>query len=224
MRDAVYGANDGIITTFSIVAGVVGADLGSHVILLLGVANLLADGFSMAASSYLGTKSEDELHIQERETEARELKELPEEEIQAMHALLAKRGYKGRDLERLIELLLKKKEFWLDIMLEEELGVATSNASQGRALASAGATFAAFVGAGVIPLAPYLFMSGSADTFQAAVIFTGVALFLVGALRSLVTRKNPLVAGSEMLVIGGIAAAIAYGVGSALQTLVNVFI
>ena len=80
-------------------------------------------------------------------------------------------------------------------MLQEELGVATSNASPGRALTSAGATFAAFVGAGGIPLAPYLFMGGSADTFRAAIIFTGVALFLVGALRSLVTRKNPLVAG-----------------------------
>lgn len=222
LKDIVYGANDGIITTFAIVAGVAGAALGSNVIVLLGLANLLAAGFSMAASNYLGTKSEQDFYHRERGAEEREFHERPAEELAEMRGLLTQRGYKEHELGALLKLLFRQKDFWLDVMLEEELGISPPASLHNQALMSAGVTFAAFVGAGSVPLIPYFFLPGAVNVFQSAIMFTAAALFLVGSLRSVFTGRHIALSGLEMLAIGGVAAGIAYGVGHAMGNLLGV--
>ena len=218
LKDIVYGANDGIITTFAVVAGVAGAGVDSTVVILLGIANLLADGFSMAASNYLGNKSERDYIIRERRTEEWELHHEPEEEHVEMTGFLRRKGYTKKDAEQLLPLLSKNKEFLLDIMMREELGISPPE-KDGQSTRSATATFFAFVIAGAVPLLPYFFNSNG-SLFGLAVVGTATSLFIVGALRCLLTNQRWYNAGAEMLAVGGVAAVIAYGVGFLVSTLI----
>lgn len=218
LKDIVYGANDGIITTFAVVAGVAGASLDSNVVILLGIANLLADGFSMAASNYLGSKSERDYALRERHTEELELHHEPDEEYSEMIGYLRRKGYAKKDAEALIPLLSKNKEFWLDIMTREELGVHPPE-KDGQPRRAARATFFAFVLAGAVPLLPYVLNVGG-SLFGLAVAGTAASLFIVGALRCLLTNQRWYKAGLEMLTVGGIAACIAYGMGYLVSILI----
>lgn len=219
IKDVVYGANDGVITTFAVIAGVAGAHLDSTVVLLIGAANLLADGFSMAVSSYLGSVSERDFVLRERQAEAQELHTEPDGEHTQMLGFLRRKGYAPSDADSLMELLLKNKKLWLDIMTHEELGISPPPAKN-RSFRSACATFLSFVGAGSIPLLPYILLRKEADIFEIAIVSTAIALFATGAFRSRFTGKRLFVSGLEMLTIGGIAAAIAYIVGYSVSLLV----
>ncbi len=216
IKDIVYGANDGIITTFAIVAGVAGAGIADPktTIILLGVANVLADGFSMAASDYLGSKSERDYVANELKDEEREVFEDSKQERKEMEDMLKEQGYGGGDARTLTELMFKKKKFFVDLMMYEAHNVSTHGNSS--PLKSALATFAAFVFAGLLPVAPFFILPASAEFFMYSTIATASALFVVGALRSLFTKKSFVFSGVEMLVVGGVAALIAYGVGMAL--------
>lgn len=157
LKDLVYGANDGIITTFAVVSGVAGAQLDARIVLILGFANLLADGFSMGASNFLSIRSDEAV----RRTSGRAVKE----PFPTRHSV---------------------------------------------------ATFAAFVVAGVVPLLSYVIVAGG-DPFRTAVILTLATLFAVGAARSMVTDVRWWRAGFEMLAVGAVAAAVAYGVGGFVE-------
>ena len=131
-----------------------------------------------------------------------------------MDGILRKKGYSPDDAEALSILRAKNKEFWLDIKVREELGIDIPNGNE-KPLHAALATLGAFVAAGAAPLSPYLFIASGQDTFLFAVVFTAVVLFTVGAVRSRFTGRHWVIAGLEMLCIGGIAAGIAYSVGYA---------
>lgn len=219
LKDMVYGANDGIITTFAIIAGVVGAALPPIVVVLLGIANVLADGFSMALSNYLGTKSERDLFKRERRIEQWEIVHIPEEERAEIRAILVKKGYDGDDLERLTDLIVQNEDFWVDFMMHEELRL--SSHGDRKPSAHAFATFFAFVAAGIFPIVPYIFFSDGDLAFQLAIFVTAAALFLVGALRSFFTGMRWSRAGVEMLLIGGAAAVIAFSVGFFVRRLIG---
>ena len=160
LKDVVYGANDGIITTFAVVAGVAGAQLDSRIIIILGLANLLADGFSMGASNFLSIRSD--------------------ESVRRLEGLAVLEPFPGRH---------------------------------------GFATFAAFVVAGFVPLVSYVVVSES-DPFATAVVLTLSTQFVVGALRSLVTAARWWWSGLEMLLVGALAAAVAYGVGAFVESLI----
>jgi VIT1/CCC1 family predicted Fe2+/Mn2+ transporter len=151
LPDLVYGANDGIITTFAVVSGVVGASLSETVILVLGFANLVADGFSMGASNYLARRS---------------------------------------DVEN------------------EDRGERIDAARHGAV------TIGGFVVAGLVPLVAYLVPLDDSVRWPAAIVLTGATLFLVGALRAFVTRAGFLRSGAEMLLVGSLAAVVAYWIGA----------
>jgi VIT1/CCC1 family predicted Fe2+/Mn2+ transporter len=220
LKDAVYGANDGIITTFAVVAGVAGADLPTATILLLGTANLAADGFAMAASSWLSTRSEKEVYERERSVEEWELQHQKEDELSEMQTLLKERGYSAQDAILLSSLLFKNKELWLDVMMEEELKLSSAQALA--PLRGAFTTFTAFVFAGVIPLLAYFFLpSNNPNIFLFASVLTAVALFGVGVLRSFFIKRSRWFAGLEMLLVGGIAAIIAYTLGAFVKALIG---
>lgn len=220
LKDAVYGANDGIITTFAIVAGVAGADLGASTVLLLGSASLLADGFSMAASSLLAARSERDVYQRERSIEEWELHNRRASELTEMQALFKERGYSPQDAKNLTDLLVKNKDLWLDIMMREELKIAGANTLE--PIRGALTTFFAFVAAGMIPLFSYFFFpSDHPSLFLVASLLTAIALFAVGATRSRFIKQSAFFAGIEMMAVGGIAAVIAYTIGAFVKTLVG---
>lgn len=216
IKEIVYGANDGIITTFAVISGVVGASLEVKTILILGFANLLADGFSMAASNYLGSKSEEELAGSEYRRELKEIDEIPEMELREVREVLEKRGYGKDDAEAISGRLKNNREFFADFMVRYELGL---NPQGDHHLRAALFTFWSFVIAGSLPIIPFLWV-GTSDTFLVSSIATGVSLFVVGALRYFVTGKNWFRSGLEMLSVGGVAAVAAYGVGYAISVII----
>ncbi len=219
IKDIVYGANDGIITTFAVVAGSFGANLTPKVILVLGFANLLADGFSMAASNFLGSKSENGLYKQEEKREYDEVKNLPEKEKEEIREIFLKFGFNNQQAQELSNLTSTNENFWVDFMMKYELEMNAPSA--GNIWKSAIATFISFVVAGSLPILPFIFLSAS-DTNRLlySVIATGVSLFTVGAARYYVTRVNWLISGLEMLLVGGVAASVSYLVGYLISAIV----
>jgi VIT1/CCC1 family predicted Fe2+/Mn2+ transporter len=128
LRDWIYGGVDGAVTTFAIVAGVVGAEMSSRVVLILGAVNLLADGFSMAAANYAGTKAERDDHARIRRMEERHIRLEPEGEREEIRQLFAAKGFAGDDLERAVEVITSSKKHWVDMMVAEEHGLPPSPA------------------------------------------------------------------------------------------------
>lgn len=209
LRDIVYGGIDGSVTTFAIVAGVAGAGLSPWVIIALGIANVLADGFSMAAGNYSGTKAELDEIKRLRDVELRHLREDPKGERREIREILRLKGLSGDVLEAATDAIAANQEASVQLMLEGEYGLAAVDPHPSRA---ALATFAAFLVAGLIPMLPFLF--GLENAFQLSAIATGCVFFGIGAMKSHWALAPWWRSGLETLLIGGTAAAIAYGVGS----------
>lgn len=209
LKDTVYGAIDGAVTTFAIVAGVAGAGLSPTIIVALGLANVLADGFSMAAGNYSGTKAErDDLH--RLRSLAHERAETdPEGERRTLRAILSRKGLSGRLLEEATSAVAADREAHVEIMLVDGHGLSPVEPHPFRA---AVATFVAFLAAGLVPLLPFLV--GAARAFEVSVVLTGIVFFAIGALKSRWSLSHWWRSGLETLAIGGVAAGIAYVVGS----------
>jgi VIT1/CCC1 family predicted Fe2+/Mn2+ transporter len=218
LGEMVYGGLDGIITTFAVVTGVAGAQLGTSIILILGLANLLADGFSMATGAYLSTKSEHEYYRKEWEREAWEVEHFPDGERMELIEVYRSRGYSEEDARQLVEIQSKEPARWVNAMMLDELGMMKDESNP---LVNGLVTFGAFIVAGSVPLLVYLlglFVAiPAASTFPASLIMSGLALFGLGAAKVMVTRLNPIRSGLEMLVVGGLAAGVAYAVGALLK-------
>lgn len=208
LRDWVYGGIDGSITTFAIVAGVVGAGLSTKVILILGVANLLADGLSMAASNYSGTKTEvDELE-RYREIEERHVELDPDGERDEVRQILELKGLSGAALEQAVKAITSDRKTWINTMLAEEYGLSTNLRSP---MKSGVSTFTSFLLFGLIPLLPY--MAGLDRAFEIAMVATGIAFFAIGSIKSRWALASWWRSGLETLLIGAAACSLAYGVG-----------
>lgn len=215
--DFVYGANDGIITTFAVVAGAVGASLSPVVIVILGFANLFADGISMGASNFLGGRSEQDYAKAQREKESWEIDHLRPLEVEEIREIFEKKGFKGKELDHAVKVVIGNREVWLDTMMRDELNIIEDPENDPKKHAFA--TFIAFIVAGFIPLIPYLIPVSF--SFVLSSIVGALTLFVVGALRSLLTTISWFRGGFEMLAVGSAAAAVAYFVGAFVQKLVT---
>jgi VIT1/CCC1 family predicted Fe2+/Mn2+ transporter len=213
--DAVLGGIDGCVTTFAVVAGVFGGGFSSVVAIVLGFANLLADGFSMAVSNYQGTKSQREFVEEMRLTEERHIEQVPEGEREEIRQIFARKGFTGDTLEKIVGVITQDRQLWVDTMLSEELGLQTDGPSPLRA---ALVTFAAFFTIGVLPLIPFLIPKLTPfQTFVMSAVLTALAFFGIGSVKGLVLGRSPVRSGLETLLVGGTAAALAYGVGAWLR-------
>ena len=215
LRDWVYGGIDGAVTTFAIVAGVVGADLSNRVVLILGIANLVADGFSMAASNYSGTKTEHEEQAHLRAIEERHIDAVPDGEREEIRQIFRSKGFRGPDLERAVDVITADRDRWVETMLAEEYGLPKAVRSPLKAAAS---TFASFVLCGAVPLLPFLVAAPA--SFQISVLMTALVFFLIGSTKSRWSPVSWWRSGAETLAIGLGAAALAFLIGYALKTLV----
>jgi len=218
--DFVYGGLDGIVTTFAVVSGVAGANLGTGVILILGLANLLADGFSMATGAYLSSKSEQEYYGKERERELWEIDHFPEGEMAELEVIYRRNGYSEEEAQQLMAILSRDRERFADAMMIDELGLMKDDRNP---LYSGLATLVAFIIVGAVPLLIYLLGLVTPIppdiTFPISLVLSALALFALGAGKVVVTHQRPLRSGLETLLIGGLAAAVAYGVGALLKGL-----
>lgn len=208
LKDMIYGGIDGAVTTFAIVAGVEGAGLPHSIIVALGLANILADGFSMAASNYSGTKAELDDRKRVIQIEERHIADHPEGEREELRQILALRGLSGRVLEQATEAITQSKDKWIGLMLTDEYGLARDDP---RPVRAALATFVAFLIAGAVPLIP--FVLNLPNPFALSVYATLLTFFLIGAGKSRWSLSKWWRSGTETLVIGGLAALLAYGVG-----------
>jgi len=220
--DMVYGGLDGIVTTFAVVSGVAGAGLGAGIVLILGLANLLADGLSMAGGAYLSLKSEREYYDRERQRETWEVEHFPEGERAEMLVLYKAKGLSEEDAKTLVSIQSQRREQWVDEMMVQELGLLPDDR---KPVLSAAATFSSFLVAGSVPLLTYLaglFIAIAPDTaFMVSILLSGLALFGLGAAKVLITERNWFRSGMEMLVVGGLTSGVAYLVGYMLQGLVG---
>jgi VIT1/CCC1 family predicted Fe2+/Mn2+ transporter len=222
LADAVMGATDGIVTTFAVVAGAAGANLSSGVVLIMGFANLFADGLSMAVGNYLGARSQQDFWREERAREIWEIEQIPEAEREEIRRHYRHKGFEGEALERAVAIVTSDKERWLDELMREELGIREEKTAP---LASGLVTFTAFFAAGLLPLLSYAaaFFDANAlpRAFPLSIALTALALFGVGAARCFITRGRWWKSGLEILGLGGAAALCAFGVGYLLRGLVE---
>ncbi len=209
LRDLVYGGLDGSVTTFAIVSGVAGAGLSPFVIVALGLANVLADGFSMAAGNYSGTKAELDNIRRIRAVEERHIDLYPEGERGEVREILAQKGLSGRVLNEATDAITDNRENWINLMIEGEYGLGSV---EPHPLKAATATFFAFLVAGMVPLVPFLVSVQNA--FAVSVSLTLAVFFAIGAMKSRWSLAPWWRSGFETLLIGGTAALIAYLVGS----------
>lgn len=220
LSDFIYGAIDGAITTFAVVAGVAGAGLEASIVIILGLANIAADGFSMAVSNYLGTRADAEILAKAKRTEEFHIREFPEGEREEIRQIFAAKGFKNEDLEKAVSIITDDVERWIHEMIHHEWGLQPIPKSAVRA---ALATFTAFVAVGTLPLLPFLYnalTSPSANLphpFAFSAAFTAIAFLSVGALKSRFVEKHWLVEALKTLLIGSIAATLAYLIGLLLQ-------
>ncbi|MCL6430680.1 MAG: VIT1/CCC1 transporter family protein [Anaerolineae bacterium] len=220
LGDLVYAGLDGIVTTFAIVSGVAGASLSPGIVLILGLANLFADGLSMAMGAYLSGKSEREYWQREREREAWEIEHFPESERLELVEIYKAKGYSDEEATLVAAIESKERERWIDAMMVHELGILPDDR---RPLTSALATLAAFVVAGALPLTVYLlglWLPVRPElAFRLSMALSALGLFGLGAAKVFVTERSWLRGGLEMLLLGGVVAAVAYGIGYFLRGL-----
>ncbi|MGB7786609.1 MAG: VIT1/CCC1 transporter family protein [Salinimicrobium sp.] len=218
ISEFVYGGIDGAITTFAVVAGAEGASLGIKVVVILGIANLIADGFSMSVGNFFSTKAEKDSFNKHRQVEYWEIEHLRDREVQEVREIYAAKGFEGDLLEKVVEVITADKDIWVDTMMKEELEMVESEKAPYQ---TAGVTFFSFIMVGSVPLLSYFFIGGGPELesqlFFYSCILTGVALAIVGSLKSIVNEKNIIWGILETLMLGGLAAVLAYFVGDVLK-------
>lgn len=217
MKQIIYGGNDGIVTTFAIVAGFAGAgmegtaQIGAVAVLLFGIANLLADATAMGLGEFLSGRSEQDVYKATRDKELYEIHNNIEMERAEMYEILADHGMDEEDAKQLTKVFERNPEFMADFMMQYEIGM--SDPTGDSPALNGLATFIAFIIFGAVPLIPYFLMDPTQTTFYLSVFATFAALVALGLLRWKVTNETVYRCVGETLLVGGICAVVAFGVG-----------
>jgi VIT1/CCC1 family predicted Fe2+/Mn2+ transporter/rubrerythrin len=218
LRASIFGVSDGLVSNLSLVMGVAGASDQGSLILLAGIAGLLAGAFSMAAGEYVSMQSQRELFERQIELERAELQAMPEEEQRELAALYMAKGFSRDEAERMAARMFEDPRTALDALVREELGLDPSEL--GSPWGAAAGSFAAFCVGAAVPVIPYLFGGGTAS-FVASLVLSLGALFLVGAGVSLLTGRGTLFSGFRQMGLGAAAAAVTFLVGRIIGVGVN---
>ncbi len=217
LKEIVYGGNDGIVTTFAVVAGFAGAQaniagqLPVLTVLIFGFANLFADGVSMALGNFLSIRSEQDVYNTEKGRESHEIIHNTEMEKQESIEILVDKGFSRKQAEDLITIYMTNDKYWVDFMMNQELEL--PNPESDNPILMSLATFFSFIVFGFIPLIPYVFFRGTTLFFMSTCA-AAAALILLGALRWKVGKQSFIRSVGETLFLGGTAAVVAYFVGT----------
>jgi len=209
-RAAVFGVNDGLVSNASLILGMAGASLQNPMILLTGVAGLLAGAASMAAGEYVSMRSQREMFEYQIGLEQQELNAYPEEEAEELALIYEARGIPAADAKRLADMLISDPSRALDTLAREELGL--NPRELGSAWGAASASFLAFAVGAAVPLLPFLWQDAR-HSLAVAIGLTLIGLFATGATVSLFTGRSPWWSGLRMMCIGALAGAVTFLVG-----------
>ena len=220
LSEFVYGGIDGSVTTFAVVAGATGAHLDAAIVIILGFANLLADGFSMSVGSYLSAKTEKENYEKHRKTEYWEIENIPEEETEEIRMIYRSKGFEGDLLEKVVQVITADKDRWVSVMMKDELEMIPDSKTP---VKIAGITYISFILIGLIPLLSYViqFVNASLiqDAFLLSCFLTMIAFVIIGWLKSYINHTNQVKSILETVGLGAAAAFVAYFVGGFLESL-----
>jgi len=221
LGEFVYGGIDGSVTTFAVVAGSVGANLDIAVILILGFANLLADGFAMSVGAFLSAKSEAEQYDMHHRQALKEIGQEPEQEREKVREVYREKGFSGELLDQVVEVLTADRERWAEVIMKEKEEMIPETRSP---LMMGAITYLSFVVVGLIPLLSYLFQgegqTGDGQLFLLSCIFTSMGFLIIGGLKARLTETSILRGMAETLLLGGIAASVSYFVGDLLEKII----
>lgn len=212
IRDATLGANDGLVSVLTIIAGAAGAASGKTV-LLAGVAALIGGAISMGIGAYVSAKAYRAYYAKELARELLEMRELPQVERDEIRDVYRARGFEGELLERVVDTITSNPAVWLRVMMQEELGLSQGF---GEPLGAAFTVALAFLVGGVVPIVPFIVGSGLA-ALGASFFFTAAALLVGGAIRARFTGENLVRAGAELIAMAAVGVGVAYGIGRLLS-------
>ena len=220
----VYGGIDGCVTTFAVVAGATGAHFHSNIIIVLGLANLLADGLSMSIGSYLSSKADAHHYQKHKKFKYWSVENKPEEETDEIRKIYQQKGFKGEMLEEIIKVITSCKHLWVDEMMKGELKMMESLKSP---LKKGLATYISFITIGLIPLAVYLvdlfWGNNKMPLFFISCVLTFCAFILIGYLKSHLNQISKIKGVTETVFLGGIAAFVSFIAGTVLENLITKF-
>jgi vacuolar iron transporter family protein len=220
IQDIVYGGIDGIVTTFAVVSSVAGAALAHYVVVIMGLANLFADGLSMGVGNFLSIRSERDNYKRLYDEERGEIKDIPEIEKEEIREIFANKGLEGEELDKVVEKVTANEKLWLETMMREEHGLSMDNKKYPALHGSI--TFISFLIFGSIPVLPYIIGVPHDSRFKIAIVSTLIALAILGLVRAGVTKQRWFFGVFEILALGGISAFAAYGVGALLRGMVPI--
>lgn len=221
LGEFVYGGIDGAVTTFAVVSGAVGAGLDNSIIIILGFANLLADGFAMSVGAYLSSKSEKDNYNKHKSLEYWEVENRSQQEREDVELIYRNKGFEGDLLQQVVDTITADKDRWVDVMMKDKLMMSESTKSPFK---MGLVTYISFIIIGIIPLFVYVWNYFSAfpgSLFLWTSIFTSIAFIFIGFLKTYVTETSKLKGILETLALGVLAAAVSYFVGDILEGMIS---
>ncbi|MDP1747744.1 MAG: VIT1/CCC1 transporter family protein [Bacteroidota bacterium] len=222
LPEFIYGGMDGSVTTFAVVAGATGANFNPNVIIILGLANLLADGLSMSIGSYLSSKAEINNYQKQKKQEYWSIENMPEEETDEIRKIYQEKGFKGEMLEEIVKVITSSKPLWVEEMMKDELKMLESPKTP---INKGLATYFSFIAVGLIPLLVYVVDLFLSDTklplFLISSVLTFCAFIFIGYLKAHLNHLSKIKGVAETLFLGGIAAFVSYIAGTVLESLIN---
>lgn len=224
LPEFIYGGMDGSVTTFAVVAGATGANFNPNVIIILGLANLLADGLSMSIGSYLSSKAEMNNYQKQKKQEYWSIENTPEEETEEIRKIYQEKGFKGEMLEEIVKVITSSKPLWVEEMMKDELKMLESPKTP---INKGLATYFSFIAVGLIPLLVYVIDLFLSDTklplFLISSVLTFCAFIFIGYLKAHLNHLSKIKGVAETLFLGGVAAFVSYMAGTVLESLINKF-
>jgi VIT1/CCC1 family predicted Fe2+/Mn2+ transporter len=219
VRPVVFGATDGLVMNLSLIMGVAGAAREDpHAIVIAGVAGLLAGGFSMAVGEYVSVRSQRELLDYQIDLQRHQLHHEPEQEAEILRQIYRTKGLSGPEAELIVRSIMKNPERAIDTFVREEIGLSAE--TMGSPVAAGLGSLLAFAAGAFVPLLPFVVLGAERAAFGLSIGLSGLALFGIGIAVSRLTHRGPIAAGLRQAALGGLAAAVTFGVGSLLGTAV----
>jgi len=217
LRHAIFGMNDGLVSVLALTAGLTGALLSKNIVIIAGVTEMIAGAISMSLGTYISTKSQIEFYKREVKREKEDMERLPTLEKSHVKEIYQGKGFRGAELEKVVNKLTSNKKIWLDVLVNEELGLSSSKMEN--AFSAGVVMFFSFIFGALIPLSSF-FLLPTGFALKAAVISSLAVLFLAGAGKTHFTGGNWIKSGFEMVVIGALATTAAYYAGHIISGIV----
>lgn len=211
IREVMFGMNDGLVSTIGFVAGATGALMHTRLVLLAGIASVVAGALAMGIGAFLASKSQREFFESEKARERREIEEVPEVERNEIRDIFTKLGFQKDEVEMIVHRVTSDKDLWVRFMMREELGILEESfdnpVTVGLLMSGA------YVAGGVPPLLPYLAMEGPLAALKVGVAVSLVALFIIGVGKTALTKQPWLKSGIEVTLLGSLAAGVGFVIG-----------